>query len=104
MKADGGSSTIWRRDSPRRKKLRQGPKADEGEALVSVKTAGRAILRAEILGIRSSALPTPTIPIRARSPTMETYDIIMLAVAACATFFGFIKGFAWQLASLASLV
>jgi len=35
---------------------------------------------------------------------METYDIIMLVVAVGATLFGFIKGFAWQLASLASLV
>lgn len=35
---------------------------------------------------------------------MESYDIIMLAVVGLATFFGFIKGFAWQLASLASLV
>lgn len=34
---------------------------------------------------------------------METYDIIMVAVLGIATFFGFIKGFAWQLASLASL-
>jgi membrane protein required for colicin V production len=35
---------------------------------------------------------------------METYDLIMLAIAGVATLFGFIKGFAWQLASLASLV
>jgi membrane protein required for colicin V production len=35
---------------------------------------------------------------------MEPYDLIMLAVVAAATFFGFIKGFAWQVASLASLV
>lgn len=35
---------------------------------------------------------------------METYDIIMLVVLGGATFFGFIKGFAWQVASLASLV
>ena len=35
---------------------------------------------------------------------MEPYDLIMLAIAGGATFFGFIKGFAWQVASLASLV
>jgi len=35
---------------------------------------------------------------------METYDIIMLVVLGGATLFGFMKGFAWQLASLASLV
>ncbi|MCE9605756.1 MAG: CvpA family protein [Planctomycetia bacterium] len=34
---------------------------------------------------------------------METYDIVMLAVLGCATLFGFLKGFAWQVASLASL-
>lgn len=35
---------------------------------------------------------------------MQTYDIIMLAVIAVATIFGFWKGLAWQIASLASLV
>ncbi len=35
---------------------------------------------------------------------MQTYDIVMLAILGGATFFGFIKGFAWQVASLASLV
>lgn len=35
---------------------------------------------------------------------METYDIVMLVVLGGATFFGFLKGFAWQVASLASLV
>ncbi len=34
---------------------------------------------------------------------MQTYDIIMLAVLAGSTLFGFVKGMAWQLASLASL-
>lgn len=34
---------------------------------------------------------------------METYDLVMLAVLGCATLFGFMKGFAWQVASLASL-
>src|SRR4051812_12866860 len=34
---------------------------------------------------------------------MQAYDIIMLAVLAGSTFFGFIKGMAWQLASLSSL-
>jgi membrane protein required for colicin V production len=33
---------------------------------------------------------------------MQTYDIIMLAVLAGSTLFGFVKGMAWQLASLAS--
>jgi membrane protein required for colicin V production len=35
---------------------------------------------------------------------VETYDIIMLVVLAGATLFGAIKGFAWQVASLASIV
>jgi membrane protein required for colicin V production len=35
---------------------------------------------------------------------MQTYDIIMLAVLGAATIFGFWKGLAWQVASLASLV
>jgi membrane protein required for colicin V production len=34
---------------------------------------------------------------------MQAYDIIMLAVLAGSTLFGFIKGMAWQLASLSSL-
>lgn len=35
---------------------------------------------------------------------MQTYDMVMLAVLGCATLFGLLKGFAWQLASIASLV
>ena len=35
---------------------------------------------------------------------MQPYDLAMLAVLAGATLFGFIKGMAWQVASLASLV
>jgi membrane protein required for colicin V production len=35
---------------------------------------------------------------------MEAYDILMIAVLAAATLFGFWKGMAWQIASLASLV
>ncbi len=35
---------------------------------------------------------------------MQTYDIIMLVVLGIATFMGAIKGFAWQIASLASIV
>lgn len=35
---------------------------------------------------------------------MQTYDIVMLAVLAGATLFGFFKGMAWQVASLASLL
>jgi membrane protein required for colicin V production len=35
---------------------------------------------------------------------METYDLLMLAVLGGATIFGFWKGLAWQVASLASLV
>lgn len=34
---------------------------------------------------------------------MQTYDLLMLLVLVCATVFGFWKGMAWQLASLASL-
>ncbi len=34
---------------------------------------------------------------------MQTYDIIMLVIVASATIFGAIKGFAWQVASLASI-
>jgi membrane protein required for colicin V production len=35
---------------------------------------------------------------------MQTYDVLMLLVLAAATMFGFWKGMAWQIASLASLV
>jgi len=35
---------------------------------------------------------------------MQTFDVVMIAVLAGATLFGFLKGMAWQLASLASLV
>lgn len=35
---------------------------------------------------------------------MQTYDLVMLAVLVLATIFGFWKGLAWQIASLASLV
>ncbi|MCE3017784.1 MAG: CvpA family protein [Pirellula sp.] len=35
---------------------------------------------------------------------MQTYDIVMLIVLASTTIFGAIKGFAWQLASVASIV
>jgi len=35
---------------------------------------------------------------------MQTYDMLMLIVLAAATLFGFWKGVAWQIASLASLV
>jgi membrane protein required for colicin V production len=35
---------------------------------------------------------------------MQTYDLMMLMVLAAATLFGFWKGMAWQIASLASLV
>ena len=35
---------------------------------------------------------------------MQTYDLLMLLVLAAATMFGFWKGMAWQVASLASLV
>lgn len=35
---------------------------------------------------------------------METYDIVMLVVLIGATLFGAIKGFAWQLASIGSIV
>src|SRR3954467_9465027 len=35
---------------------------------------------------------------------MQTYDMLMLAVLVAATVFGFWKGMAWQIASLASLI
>lgn len=35
---------------------------------------------------------------------MQTYDLLMILVLAAATLFGFWKGMAWQIASLASLV
>ena len=35
---------------------------------------------------------------------MQTYDLLMLLVLGAATLFGFWKGMAWQVASLASLV
>lgn len=35
---------------------------------------------------------------------MQTYDILMLIILASAAIFGAIKGFAWQIASLASIV
>ena len=35
---------------------------------------------------------------------MEIYDIVMLVVLLAATLFGAFKGFAWQLASIASIV
>src|SRR3990170_7253499 len=34
---------------------------------------------------------------------METYDLLMILVLVAATLFGFWKGMAWQIASLASL-
>jgi membrane protein required for colicin V production len=34
---------------------------------------------------------------------MQTYDYLMIAVLAVATLFGFVKGLAWQIASLASI-
>jgi membrane protein required for colicin V production len=39
-----------------------------------------------------------------RLTTVQTYDILMLIVLAGTTLFGFWKGMAWQIASLASLV
>ena len=38
------------------------------------------------------------------NPFMQTYDMLMLLVLVVATLFGFWKGMAWQIASLASLV
>ena len=35
---------------------------------------------------------------------MQTYDLLMILVLVATTMFGFWKGFAWQVASLASLV
>ena len=39
-----------------------------------------------------------------RSPQLEKYDIVMLVVVVGATLFGAVKGFAWQLASIGSIV
>src|SRR5262245_1709400 len=39
-----------------------------------------------------------------KSAFMQTYDLLMLCVLVAATMFGFWKGMAWQIASLASLV
>jgi membrane protein required for colicin V production len=41
---------------------------------------------------------------RYKVPAVENYDILMLIVLAGATIFGAVKGFAWQLASIASIV
>lgn len=35
---------------------------------------------------------------------MQTYDVIMLAILGVSVFFGFLKGFAWQVASVAAFV
>lgn len=35
---------------------------------------------------------------------MQTYDLLMIVVLAAATLFGFVKGMAWQVAYLASLI
>jgi membrane protein required for colicin V production len=35
---------------------------------------------------------------------MQAYDIVMLVILAAATLFGMVKGFAWQIASLASII
>lgn len=43
-------------------------------------------------------------PLRDGSITLETYDILMLGVLIGATVFGAIKGFAWQLAAIASIL
>ncbi len=51
---------------------------------------------------RSSCQP-PTRP-RHGSVRMEIYDIVMIVVLVGAMIFGAIKGFAWQLASIASIV
>lgn len=39
-----------------------------------------------------------------RSPQLENYDIVMIVVLVGATLFGAVKGFAWQLASITSIV
>ncbi|MCH2115805.1 MAG: CvpA family protein [Pirellulales bacterium] len=43
-------------------------------------------------------------PSEIRNLNMQTYDLLMTFVLAAATLFGFWKGMAWQVASLASLV
>lgn len=44
------------------------------------------------------------IALQGNASNMQTYDILMLVVLAATTIFGAIKGFAWQLASLGSIV
>src|SRR5687767_3922336 len=57
-----------------------------------------ALLRPDILP-RSINLPRLWTTL-----SMQSYDLLMLAVLGAATLFGFWKGLAWQVASLASLV
>jgi membrane protein required for colicin V production len=49
-------------------------------------------------------LPSTIIPPSPEAICMQTYDILMLVVIASTTIFGAIKGFAWQVASLASII
>jgi membrane protein required for colicin V production len=55
-------------------------------------------------GRRLDTIPPFFIPLDLDALAMQTYDILMLAVLGGATLFGFWKGLAWQVASLASLV
>lgn len=58
--------------------------------------------RSRLLFVRQ---PSVAILRRPREPeTMDTYDVIMLAVLALATVFGARKGLAWQVASVSSIV
>lgn len=61
------------------------------------------ILTAWHLGTITEDLGTEDFGIGGRR-IVETYDILMLAVLVGATLFGAIKGFAWQVASIASIV
>jgi len=56
---------------------------------------------ADILPRRHRSSPKPLIPSHF---FMQTYDMLMILVLVAATLFGFWKGMAWQVASLASLV
>ena len=49
-------------------------------------------------------LPHCPLPTAAWKPWMEIYDIVMIVVLVGATIFGAVKGFAWQLASIGSIV
>lgn len=65
-----------------------------------------ALARSSIVHVRtgsSTSVPRPHLACT-DALSVEIYDIVMLVVLISATLFGAIKGFAWQLASIASIV